>query len=84
MEAIRKGLQEVFREVFNDPDLILEDNMTANDIYGWDSLAHINLIIAVEKRLGIKFATAEISRLKANDANVGKMVELVARKQIVV
>jgi hypothetical protein len=44
-------------------------------------LAHINLIIAVEKRLRVKFATAEISRLKADDANVGKMVELLARKQ---
>lgn len=81
MDAIREQLQEIFREVFQDPDLVLRDHMTANNIDGWDSLAHINLIIAVEKRLRVKFATAEISRLKADDANVGKMVELLARKQ---
>jgi acyl carrier protein len=84
MDAIRQQLQEVFREVFKDPDLVLHDNMTADNVDGWDSLAHINLIIAVEKRLRVKFATAEISRLKADDANVGKMVELLARKQNVV
>ncbi len=84
MDAIREQLQEVFREVFKDPDLVLHDDMTADNVDGWDSLAHINLIIAVEKRLRVKFATAEISRLKADDANVGKMVELLARKQNVV
>jgi acyl carrier protein len=80
MDAIREQLQQVFREVFEDEDLILDDNMTAKHIDGWDSLAHINLIIAVEKRLRVKFATAEISRLKADDADVGKLVELLARK----
>jgi len=81
MEAVREQLQEVFREVFKDPDLIIQDEMTAESIDGWDSLAHINLIIAIEKRLRVKFATAEISRLKETDANVGKMLELVARKR---
>jgi acyl carrier protein len=81
MDAIRQQLQDVFREVFKDPNLVIDDSMTAQHIDGWDSLAHINLIIAVEKRLRVKFATAEISRLKADDANVGKMVELLARKQ---
>ena len=55
--------------------------MTAEDVVGWDSLAHINLIIAIEKRLGVKFATAEISRLKEDGSNVGTMLELVARKR---
>jgi acyl carrier protein len=54
--------------------------MTAADIDSWDSLAHINLIIAIEKRLGLKFATAESSRLKEDDASAGKLIELVARK----
>ena len=43
-------------------------------------MAHINLIIAIEKRLGVKFATVEISRLKEDDASAGKLIELVARK----
>jgi len=81
MEELRDRVQEVFREVFEDPSLILNDLMTAEDVVGWDSLAHINLVIAIEKRLGVKFATAEISRLKEDGSNVGTMLELVARKR---
>jgi len=80
MQEIRQQVQDVFREVFEDPALLLNDRMTAEDVDGWDSLAHINLIVAIEKRLGVRFATAEISRLKDDGANVGSLVELVARK----
>jgi acyl carrier protein len=81
MEEIRKQVQEVFREIFEDPELSLSDHMTAEDIDGWDSLKHIDIIIALEKRLKVKFATAEISRLKEDGSNVGNLLELVARKQ---
>ena len=81
MEELRDRVQEVFREVFEDPALVLNDSMTAEDVVGWDSLKHINLIIAIEKQLGVKFATAEISRLKEDGSNVGTMLELVARKR---
>jgi len=80
MEEIRQQVQEAFRDVFEDPALLLNDRMTAEDVDGWDSLAHINLIVAIEKRLGVRFATAEISRLKEDGANVGSLMELVARK----
>jgi len=80
MDDVRERLQSVFREVFNDFSLVLRDEMTAEDIDGWDSLAHINLIIAVERALGIKFATAEISRTKEPDQNIGSFVRLVAGK----
>ncbi|HEY4780512.1 MAG TPA: acyl carrier protein, partial [Chthoniobacterales bacterium] len=80
MEEIRQQVQEVFREVFEDPALLLNDRMTAEDVDGWDSLAHIDLIVAIEKRLGVRFATVEISRLKDDGANVGNLLELVARK----
>lgn len=73
-------MQEIFRDVFDDDEIILTDDMTANDIVGWDSLMHINLIIAVEKRFGIKFATAEISGLKAEDQNVGTFLQLLDSK----
>ena len=62
MTEISDQLQDVFREVFGDPSIVLDDAMTAEDVDGWDSLTHINLIIAISKRFGIKFATAEISR----------------------
>jgi len=80
MEEIRQQVQEIFRDVFDDPALLLNDRMTAEDVDGWDSLAHINLIVAIEKRLGVKFATAEISRLKEDGSNVGSLMELLARK----
>jgi len=76
MDSLLEPLQEVFRDVFDDPDLVIGESMTANDVSGWDSLMHINLIIAVESRFGVKFATAEISSLK----NVGMLAQLVADK----
>ena len=81
MEEIHAQVEEVFREVFEDPKFILNNRLTADDVDGWDSLAHINLIIAIEKRLGVKFATAEISRLKEAGKNVGDLLDLVARKR---
>jgi len=81
MDPYREQVQDVFRDVFDDPSLMLKDEMTADDIIGWDSLAHINLIIAIERRLRVRFATAEISRLKENGANIGSLLDLVARKR---
>jgi acyl carrier protein len=75
-ESVREQVQGVFRGVFHDPSLVLRDEMTAQDIFGWDSLTHINLIIAVERKLGIKFATAEISRTKEPGENVGSFIRL--------
>lgn len=80
MNNLTDQMQDVFRDVFDDEELTLADEMTALDIDGWDSLMHINLIIAVERRFGVKFATAEISGLKADDQNVGTFCQLVAKK----
>ncbi len=81
MDTLRDEMQEVFRNVFGDDQLVLTDETTAADIEGWDSLNHINLVIAVEKRFGVKFATAEISRLKDDGQNVGSLINLVRRKR---
>ena len=80
MHDVRTPAQEVFRQVFDDPEIVLRDEMTADDIPGWDSLTHINLVVALEKRFKIKFATAEISRLKENGQNVGTLLALLAKK----
>ena len=61
MEPIRAELQDVFREVFGDDEIVLSDSTTADDVDGWDSMMHINLIIGMEKRFGVKFAAAEIA-----------------------
>lgn len=81
MEQLQSEVQQIFRDVFGDDQLVLRDDMTADEVDGWDSLTHLNLIIALEKRLGIKFATAEISRLKDEGQNVGSLLELVKRKR---
>ena len=80
MTQVSEELQDVFRDVFDDPDLVLTEEMTADDVDGWDSLTHINLVIAIERHFRVKFATAEISRLKDEGANVGSIVALLDKK----
>ena len=80
MRDVRAELQEIFRQVFDDPTIVLRDDMTAADVEGWDSVTHIDLLIAVERALGIKFATAEMSRLKEPDQNIGSFVRLIESK----
>lgn len=75
-EEIYERLNEVFRDVFDDEDITVTDATTANDIEDWDSLEHINLIVAVEKAFQIKFNMGEVNHLK----NVGEMVDLIIAK----
>ena len=80
MDKLQDTLQDLFREVFDDDEIALADEMTADDIDGWDSLMHINIIIAVEKRFGVKFATAEIAGLKNEGQNIGTFKALIQSK----
>jgi Phosphopantetheine attachment site. len=73
---VREKVQEVFREVFDDDGIELFDEMTAEDIEDWDSLAHIQLIVSIEKCFNIKFTTEEVLKLK----NVGEFISLVNSK----
>ena len=75
-ENIYKQLTQVFHEVFEDQALVPTAQMEASDVPEWDSLNHINLIVAVEARFRIKFKTAEIETLR----NVGHLVELIQKK----
>ena len=70
-EEISGRLNEVFRDVFDDEEITVNDSTTANDVDGWDSLEHINLIVAVERAFGIKFTMGETVGMK----NVGEMVD---------
>ena len=78
--SVRDVMQELFQEVFDDPDLEISDELTADDVELWDSLEHINLIIATENRFKIKFTTAEMSRLKEHDQNVGSFIQMIESK----
>lgn len=75
-EEVYQRLTEVARKVFGDPEVDLRPESTSADVEGWDSLSHIQLIVAVEKTFGIKFATAEIAQFQ----NVGQLAEMILRK----
>jgi acyl carrier protein len=80
MPNVRETLQEIFRDIFNEPDLVLSDDMDSGSIDDWDSLRHIDMIIAAEKALGVRLATGEIARLKQPGQNVGTFIALLERK----
>lgn len=69
-------LTGVMRDVFDDDDLIVTPDTTAADVSGWDSQAHVMLIVATEQRFGIRFRTAEFESLR----NVGEFVALIGAK----
>lgn len=72
-EKIYEMLDEVFQDVFDDEDIHVGPETTANDIEDWDSLEHINLVVAVENKFGIKFNMGEVVEMK----NVGEMVQTI-------
>lgn len=75
-EQIFSEVTEIFRDVFDDDELIIKDETNSDDIEDWDSLEHINLVVAMEKRFSMKFNLKEVGKL----ANVGEMVDLIERK----
>jgi acyl carrier protein len=77
MSATLEKMQDVFRDVFDDESLALRPDMTASNVEGWDSLTHINLIVAIERAFRVRFTTAEVSSL----GNVGDLAALVDRKK---
>jgi acyl carrier protein len=76
MNNLTEKLTDIFREVFDDDSIVLRNELTADDVENWDSLTHINLIVAIEKEFKVRFTTGEVSGLK----NVGDLVSLVSRK----
>lgn len=71
-----RELTDVFQDVFDDDTITLTPQTTAADIEGWDSVAHVNLIVAIEARLGVKFKTSEVEGLH----NVGQLAGVLEYK----
>ena len=59
-DEVLSNVQDIFRDIFDEKDLIIENGTTSNDIEGWDSLNHIGIISAAEKEFRIKFALGEL------------------------
>lgn len=75
-QELLKQVQEIFRDILDDEEIVLEDSTTAEDVEGWDSLTHIQLIVAIEKQFKIKFTSKEILSWR----NIGEMLDSIASK----
>ncbi|MFB3788930.1 MAG: acyl carrier protein [bacterium] len=69
-------LNGIFQEVFDDDTIQIQPHMTANDVEGWDSLSHVNLILAIETRFKIHFSPKELLTFK----NVGDLLKSIEAK----
>jgi len=73
---ILETLTELLQDVLDDDDIALAPETTARDVRGWDSLANVRFMLAVERRFKTKFAAAEVANLKS----VGGLVQLIERR----
>lgn len=69
-------MKEIFTDIMDLKDIKLNDETSADDIEEWDSLSHIQIIVAIEKAFGIKFSSQEMITWK----NVGDMVDCIQNK----
>jgi acyl carrier protein len=75
-QEILETLTELLQDILDDDDLVLTPDMTAKDVNGWDSLANVRLVLAVERKFKRHFAAAEVARMK----NVGELVDIIASR----
>lgn len=75
-EEVSAGMQEILREVFSRDDIQVRDDMTAKDVKEWDSINHINVVVAAEQRFGVALTVREVARL----SNVGQFIDLILSK----
>lgn len=76
LKAIEGRAQEVFRDVLEQPELVLSPGLTARDVQGWDSLAHIHLIMALEREFAVKLKASEVM----NSNCVGDLLRAILEK----
>lgn len=77
VEQIMNQVNTIFVDILDNPDIKINYETTANDVEEWDSLTHIQLVVAIEKHFKIRFSSSEIQNFK----NVGEMCESIKRKQ---
>ncbi len=75
-EMLFEGVQDIFRDIFDEEDMVIEDKTSSDDVEEWDSLNHINLVSAIEKEFEIKFTLKELSTLN----NVGSLIDSALEK----
>lgn len=75
--AIYETLTGLFQDVFEDDTLVLRPDLTADEVDGWDSLSHIQMLLAVEQAFSVRFSAAQVSSL----SRLGDLVDLIQSKQ---
>jgi acyl carrier protein len=75
-DQVTEELNEVFRSVFDNPSIEINGNTTSNDIVGWDSFSHMNLITAIELHFNIEFTQTEAIEFKT----VGELIQSIEKK----
>jgi acyl carrier protein len=73
---IYSQLTTIFRDVFDEPDLTPNREMTADDVVEWDSLSHVRLMLTIERVFRVKFTASQMGNLK----NVGDLMDLLQTK----
>ncbi len=76
-QEILETQTRILRDIFGDASLEVNESTSANDVDGWDSMTHMQVIAATEKEFGLRFALGELQALK----NVGDMAELILAKK---
>jgi acyl carrier protein len=76
-ETTLSAVREIMEDVFDVDDLNIDDRTTAEDVEEWDSLSHVRLMVAIERRFGIRFKNSEIEALQ----NVGELVKVIDAKR---
>ena len=77
-EDVLYSVQEIFRDIFDEHDMVIENSTNSDAIDDWDSLNHINLVSAIEKEFKIRFALGELMEIK----DVGAMIDLMMFKKL--
>jgi acyl carrier protein len=78
MEEIKEKLLKIFKNVFDDEFLVVSPNASSKDIPGWDSLAHIRLMLNIQESFKLNFSAAEIDEIE----NYGQILELILKSEI--
>jgi len=73
---VLQQVETIFKDILDEENVTLTETTTANDVEGWDSLTHVQLVVAIEKHFKIKFSSKEILSWK----NVGEMVNAIGSK----
>jgi acyl carrier protein len=71
-----KQINNIFIDILDNEDILIDETTTANDVDEWDSLTHIQLVVAIEKKFQIRFTSREIQSWK----NVGEMIDCIEVK----